>query len=146
MRIAVFGTGYVGLVSGVCFAEMGVDVVCVDIDAKKIERLRAGEVPIYEPGLGELLDENLHTGRLHFTTSAAEAVAGAEACFLCVGTPMSDDGAADLRFVEAVARDIGRNIRDYCVVVVKSTVPVGTCERVHAWVGEELQARGVDIP
>jgi UDPglucose 6-dehydrogenase len=146
MRIAVFGTGYVGLVSGVCLAEMGIDVVCVDIDADKVARLKQGEVPIWEPGLHELMDENLHAGRLHFTTSAAEAVQGAEACFVCVGTPMSLDGAADLRYVEAVATDIANHITDYTVVVVKSTVPVGTCERVRDWLGQTLAARGVDLP
>ncbi|MFW5846381.1 MAG: UDP-glucose dehydrogenase family protein [Planctomycetota bacterium] len=146
MRIAVFGTGYVGLVSGVCFAEMGIEVACVDIDQEKVLRLRRGEVPIYEPGLEDMLAENLHDQRLHFTTDAAEAVRDAEACFICVGTPMAADGSADLRYIESVARDIGSHIQDFTVIVVKSTVPVGTCERVHGWVQDALDERGATLP
>jgi len=136
MRIAVFGTGYVGLVTGTCLAEMGNEVTCVDVDAHKVARLRAGEIPIFEPGLHELLEENLHAGRLLFTTDPAEAVPGAEACFICVGTPMGADGHADLSQVEAVARTVGRHLGDFAVIVTKSTVPVGTAERIRAWVAE----------
>ncbi|MCK6491186.1 MAG: UDP-glucose 6-dehydrogenase, partial [Planctomycetes bacterium] len=110
MRIAIFGTGYVGLVTGTCFAEMGNEVVCIDVDAGKIDRLRRGEIPIYEPGLGELVEDNVRHHRLSFTTDAAVGLRGADAAFICVGTPMSDDGQADLRYVEAAARDIGRRL------------------------------------
>jgi UDPglucose 6-dehydrogenase len=125
---------------------MGNSVVNVDIDAEKIARLNRGDVPIFEPGLAELLEDNFKAHRIRFTTSAAEALHGAEACFICVGTPMSPEGDADLRYVEAAARAIGRHIQRYCVVVNKSTVPVGSADRVRAWVAEELAARGVDIP
>jgi len=115
---------------------MGNEVTCVDVDAHKVARLRAGEIPIFEPGLHELLEENLHAGRLLFTTDPAEAVPGAEACFICVGTPMGADGHADLSQVEAVARTVGRHLGDFAVIVTKSTVPVGTAERIRAWVAE----------
>ena len=146
MRIAIFGTGYVGLVTGTCFAEMGNDVVCIDVDPGKIERLRQGEIPIYEPGLTELVVDNARHQRLRFTTSAAEGLVGAEVAFICVGTPMSDDGQADLRSVESAARDIGRHMAAYVLVVDKSTVPVGTADRVRGWVREELARRGADLP
>ncbi len=146
MRIAIFGTGYVGLVTGTCFAEMGNHVACVDVDAGKIARLRAGEVPIYEPGLNELLADNVRHRRLEFTTEARAALSGAEAVFICVGTPMSYDGRADLRYVESAARDIGRHLAAYAVVITKSTVPVGTADKVRAWVAEELAGRGAEIP
>jgi UDPglucose 6-dehydrogenase len=146
MRIAIFGTGYVGLVTGTCFAEMGNDVVCIDVDLGKIERLRQGEIPIYEPGLTELVVDNARHQRLQFTTSAAEGLVGAEVAFICVGTPMSDDGQADLRYVESAARDIGRHMNAYILVVDKSTVPVGTADRVRGWVREELATRGADLP
>ncbi len=141
MRVAIFGTGYVGLVTGTCFAEMGNHVTCVDVDAAKVARLNDGEIPIYEHGLQELVEENVHGERLHFTTNAAEALAQAELAFICVGTPMSVSGEANLAYVESAARDIGRHISSYCVVVDKSTVPVGTADRVKAWVAEELAKR-----
>jgi UDPglucose 6-dehydrogenase len=143
MRIAIFGTGYVGLVTGTCFAEMGNAVTCVDVDADKVARLKRGEVPIYEAGLHELLEENARGQRLRFTTSAAEGLVEAEIAFICVGTPRAHSGDADLRYVEAAARDIGRHLGGYCLVVDKSTVPVGTADRVRGWVREELDKRGV---
>ncbi len=146
MRIAIFGTGYVGLVTGTCFAEMGNDVTCIDVDAAKVERLRRGESPIYEPGLNELLHDNIHHGRLLFSTKAAEGLKDAEVAFICVGTPMSDDGRADLRFVESAARDIGRNLAAHVLVVDKSTVPVGTADRVRGWIAEELAKRKAAVP
>jgi len=130
MRIAVIGTGYVGLVAGTCFAESGNDVVCLDIDERKIERLQAGEIPIYEPGLEELLRRNVHDGRLRFTTSYAEAIPQAQVVFIAVGTPPGEDGSADLRYVLAAARSIAEHMRDYTVIVDKSTVPVGTAAKV----------------
>ena len=146
MKIAIFGTGYVGLVTGTCFAEMGNHVACVDVDASKIGRLRQGEVPIYEPGLNELLADNVRHHRLQFTTVAAEAISGAEAVFIAVGTPMSHDGRADLTYVESAARDIGRTLGGYAVVVTKSTVPVGTADLVRGWIADELGKRKADIP
>ncbi len=146
MRVAIFGTGYVGLVSGTCFAEMGNEVICVDVDAAKVARLRQGECVIYEPGLDELLKENIHAGRLNFTTSAAEALAEAECAMVCVGTPMGEDGEADLRFIESVARDIGRTATKYVVAVTKSTVPVGTSDKVRGWIKAEMDKRGVHVP
>jgi len=143
MRVTIFGTGYVGLVTGTCFAEMGNQVTCVDVDANKVECLKRGEVPIYEPGLEELVEENVHGQRLVFTTSAKDALADAELAFICVGTPMSVSGEADLRYVESAARDIGRHLSGYCLVVDKSTVPVGTADKVRGWVQEELTRRGV---
>ena len=145
MRIAIFGTGYVGLVTGTCFAEMGNHVACIDVDGAKIARLCRGEVPIYEPGLQELFADNFRHHRLTFTTSADEGLAGAEAAFICVGTPMSDDGTADLKYVESAARDIGRRLTAYCLVINKSTVPVGTADKVRAWVADELAKRGVHV-
>ena len=115
MRVAIFGTGYVGLVTGTCFAEMGNNVTCVDVDARKVERLRAGEIPIYEPGLEDLVKENVHGHRLSFTITAKDALVDAELAFICVGTPMSDSGEADLRYVESAARDIGRHLSGYCL-------------------------------
>ncbi len=146
MRIAIFGTGYVGLVTGTCFAEMGNDVTCIDVDAAKVARLRKGESPIYEPGLNELLQDNIHHGRLVFTTTASDGLKDAEVAFICVGTPMSDDGRADLRFVESAARDIGRHLAAHVLVVDKSTVPVGTADKVRGWIAEELRRRGSDLP
>ena len=146
MKIAIVGTGYVGLVSGACFAEMGIDVTCVDIDQAKIERLRAGDIPIYEPGLDELVLRNTHEGRLHFTTRLADCLDGVEAVFSAVGTPPDEDGSADLRYVLEVAREVGRHMQHYLVVVTKSTVPVGTAHKVEAAIREELSKRGVDIP
>ena len=146
MKIAIVGTGYVGLVSGACFAEMGIDVTCVDIDQAKIERLRAGDIPIYEPGLDELVLRNTQEGRLHFSTRLADCLDGVEAVFSAVGTPPDEDGSADLRYVLEVAREVGRHMQHYLVVVTKSTVPVGTARKVEAAIREELSKRGVDIP
>lgn len=146
-KVAVAGTGYVGLVSGACFAEMGTQVVCVDVDEAKIEALRAGKMPIYEPGLEELVRRNVREGRLRFSTSLAEVMAaGAEIVFCAVGTPPDEDGSADLSYVLQVARTFGRELRRYAIFVTKSTVPVGTSDLVREAIREELQARGVDIP
>ena len=131
MKIAMIGTGYVGLVSGACFAEFGPSVVCVDVDAAKVERLQRGEIPIYEPGLEDLVGKGIKSGRLTFTTNLAEAVADADAVFIAVGTPSRrGDGHADLRYVEAAAAEIAKSLTGYTVVVTKSTVPVGTGRRV----------------
>ena len=146
MNVAVVGTGYVGLVSGACFAEMGVHVSCVDIDTKKIESLKNGEIPIYEPGLDELVKRNVNEGRLNFTTSLAEVIDDVELVFSAVGTPPDEDGSADLKYVLNVAREFGKNIKRYTVLVTKSTVPVGTAQKVKAVIEEELAKRGEDIP
>jgi UDPglucose 6-dehydrogenase len=132
MRIAVVGTGYVGLVAGTCFAESGNSVVCIDIDREKIQKLQQGEIPIYEPGLKELLERNAHDGRLKFTTDYAEGIPRAEVVFIAVGTPPGDDGSADLKYVLEAARSIGKHMTGYTVVVDKSTVPVGTAAKVKA--------------
>lgn len=145
MRIAVVGTGYVGLVSGTCLAETGVTVTCVDVNAEKIEMLNRGGIPIYEPGLAELVEKNRQRGRLFFTTSLKDALQGADAVFIAVGTPPDEDGSADLRYVLEVAREIGALIEDYIVVVTKSTVPVGTNRKVKQAVGEGLRQRGVEV-
>lgn len=146
MKISVFGSGYVGLVASACLADVGHEVLCMDIDPWRIELLNAGEVPIHEPGLQQMVDSNLRAGRLRFSTEAAEAVAFAEVLFIAVGTPPEEDGSADLQYVLAVARDIGRHMDDYKVVVGKSTVPVGTGERVRAAIASELAARGRKLP
>jgi len=145
VKIAIVGSGYVGLVTGTCFSEVGIDVTCVDIDQKKIENLKNGIVPIYEPGLDEMLHRNMKKGRLNFTTSIAEALIDCEVVFIAVGTPPDEDGSADLRYVLAVARDCGKNMNDYLLVVTKSTVPVGTAAKVSAAIKEELDKRGVAI-
>jgi UDPglucose 6-dehydrogenase len=145
VNIVMVGTGYVGLVTGACLADAGIDVVCVDIDENKIERLRRGELPIYEPGLAEVVVRATARGRLHFSTSLAEAVRDAQAVFICVGTPPREDGTADLAAVVAVAREIGRTIDSYVVVVTKSTVPVGTASLVRDAINEELAARGLSV-
>ena len=145
MNIAIVGTGYVGLVSGVCFAEMGADVTCVDIDKNKIAALRRGEVPIYEPGLEEMLRRNVEAGRLHFATSLAECIDSQQVVFSAVGTPPAEDGGADLGQVWAVARDFGRAVSRYTLLVTKSTVPVGTAEKIEAIVREELALRGEQV-
>ncbi len=145
MKIAVIGTGYVGLVSGTCFSEMGVRVSCLDIDRKKIENLNKGILPIWEPGLKDMVDNNMRKGLLSFTSDYAEALKDAEAAFICVGTPPDEDGSADLQYVLAVAHEIGRNISNHMVVVTKSTVPIGTAEKVRKAVAEELAARKLDI-
>lgn len=145
MKIAIVGTGYVGLVSGACFAEMGTDVTCVDIDKAKIESLRQGIIPIYEPGLDELVRRNVRDGRLHFTTSLEEVINDVEAVFSAVGTPPDDDGSADLTAVKAVARTFGRHIDRQAILVTKSTVPVGTSEIIRGIINEELDRRGVNV-
>lgn len=145
MNIAIVGTGYVGLVSGTCFAEMGVDVTCVDIDQKKIDSLLAGSIPIYEPGLDEMVLRNYREGRLHFTTDLASCLDHVEIVFSAVGTPPDEDGSADLKYVLDVARTVGRSMNKYLVLVTKSTVPVGTSLKVKAAIQEELDKRGVDI-
>lgn len=146
MDIAVVGTGYVGLVSGACFAEMGVNVTCVDVDAEKIRRLDSGNIPIYEPGLDELVRRNYSAGRLRFTTDLASCLDDVEIVFSAVGTPPDDDGSADLSYVLEVARTVGRNMNRYVLLVTKSTVPVGTSLKVKAAIKGELSRRGVDIP
>ena len=144
MKIAVIGSGYVGLVTGACFADLGVDVVCVDNDAAKVERLKAGDIPIYEPGLDGLVEQAVANERLEFTTDVAGAVAGRSIVFIAVGTPSSEDGSADLNYVLAAARAIGDAMDGFTVVVDKSTVPVGTADKVTAAIAERLKARGVD--
>ena len=146
MNIAIVGTGYVGLVSGTCFAEVGVNVTCVDVDTKKIENLHNGIMPIYEPGLDDLVKRNVKEGRLHFTTNLTEVLDDVEVVFSAVGTPPDEDGSADLQYVLAVARTFGQNIKKYTVLVTKSTVPVGTAMKVKAAIQEELDKRGVSIP
>ena len=145
MKIIVVGTGYVGLVSGTCFAEMGIEVTCVDVNAEKIRSLQQGEMPIYEPGLEEMVRRNVAAGRLHFTTRLADCLAGAEVVFSAVGTPPDEDGSADLQHVLEVAREFGRHINQYTILVTKSTVPVGTARKVKQVVQEELDKRGVQI-
>ena len=145
MRIAVVGTGYVGLVSGTCLAETGVTVTCVDVDASKIDKLNQGGIPIYEPGLAELVIKNRANERLFFTTSLKEALVDADAVFIAVGTPPDEDGSADLKYVLAVAKTFGQNIHRYTILVTKSTVPVGTAQKVKETVRAELEKRGVDI-
>ena len=146
MKIAIVGTGYVGLVSGACFAEMGADVTCVDVDKRKIEMLQKGQIPIYEPGLEELVERNVADGRLHFSTDLGECLDQVKIVFSAVGTPPDEDGSADLRYVLEVAREFGRKINRYTLLVTKSTVPVGTASKVKAAVVEELAKRGVDVP
>ena len=146
MNIAIVGTGYVGLVSGTCFADTGVNVTCVDVDAAKIERLQRVEIPIYEPGLDELVKKNVSAGRLKFTTDLASVLNEQDVVFSAVGTPPDEDGSADLKYVLQVARTIGQHINKYIVVVTKSTVPVGTARKVRQAIEEELQKRGVDVP
>ncbi len=146
MNIAIVGTGYVGLVSGTCFAEMGASVTCVDVDSKKIDALRQGIIPIYEPGLDDLVARNMKAGRLNFTTDLAECLGSVEVVFIAVGTPPDEDGSADLSAVLNVARSIGRNMDRYVLVVTKSTVPVGTSGLVRKAIEEELAARGVSVP
>jgi UDPglucose 6-dehydrogenase len=146
MKVAVVGTGYVGLVTGTCFAEVGIDVVCIDIDHKKIDGLKNGKMPIYEPGLEEMVIRNYEKGRLKFSTDLAESIQGCDVAFIAVGTPPDEDGSADLKHVLGVARSIGQNMNHYMVVVTKSTVPVGTAKKVDQALREELTKRNVDIP
>lgn len=142
MNIAIVGTGYVGLVSGACFAEVGIDVTCVDIDKQKIERLEDGIIPIYEPGLDSLVKRNAREGRLHFTTDLASCIDSVDVVFCAVGTPPDEDGSADLKYVEAVARTFGQLIERYTIFVTKSTVPVGTSQMVRRVIDQELEKRG----
>lgn len=146
MKITVIGTGYVGLVSGTCLAEVGNDVLCLDVDPEKIRILEEGGIPIYEPGLQEMVQRNVAAGRLHFTTDVEKAVQHGVIQFIAVGTPPDEDGSADLQYVTAAARSIGRLMTDYKVIVDKSTVPVGTGEKVNAAVAEELAKRGLKVP
>jgi UDPglucose 6-dehydrogenase len=145
MKITIFGSGYVGLVTGACFADMGNHVLCVDVDERKIAMLKNGEVPIHEPGLDEVVKRNAETGRLQFSTNAEQGVAHGLLQLIAVGTPPDEDGSADLRYVLAVARTIGQHMTGYKVVVTKSTVPVGTADKVRAAVDETLKARGAGI-
>lgn len=145
MKVTIFGTGYVGLVTGACLAEMGNHVVCVDIDAGKVERLKRGEVPIYEPGLAPIVKRNHADGQLDFTTDAPVGIAHGDVLFIAVGTPPDEDGSADLQYVLGVAKTIGRHMDRYTVVVNKSTVPVGTADRVRAAIAPELAARGASV-
>ena len=146
MNIAIVGTGYVGLVSGTCFAEMGATVTCVDVDAQKIENLKNGIMPIYEPGLEELVKRNVGFERLKFTTDLTEVLDDVEVVFSAVGTPPDEDGSADLKYVLAVAKQFGQHINKYTILVTKSTVPVGTAQKVKAAIKAELDKRGVDVP
>ena len=145
MNIAIVGTGYVGLVTGACFADTGVNVTCVDVDENKVEALKQGRVPIYEPGLDELVAKNYKAGRLKFTTSLEEVLNGQDVVFCAVGTPPDEDGSADLKYVLQVARTIGRNLNKFLVVVTKSTVPVGTASKIRNAINEELAKRGADV-
>ncbi|AEV32658.1 MULTISPECIES: UDP-glucose dehydrogenase family protein [Flavobacteriales] len=145
MKIVVVGTGYVGLVTGTCLAEVGIDVVCVDVDTKKIENLKQGILPIYEPGLDKLVHRNYDKGRLKFSTNLTESIKGADVAFIAVGTPPGEDGSADLQYVLTVARQIGENMNDYGVIITKSTVPVGTAAKVKNAIQNALDARGVNI-
>jgi len=145
MKIAVIGTGYVGLVTGTCFAEVGIEVICIDVDQKKIDNLKKGIMPIYEPGLEEMVLRNMEKERIKFSTNLAESIKGCEVAFIAVGTPPGEDGSADLKYVLAVAREIGQNIDEFCVVVTKSTVPVGTAEKVKAAIQDELTKRNSDL-
>ena len=146
MNIAIVGTGYVGLVSGTCFADTGANVTCIDVDEKKIERLNNGDIPIYEPGLDELVVKNVKAGRLKFSSDLASVLNDQEIVFSAVGTPPDEDGSADLKYVLQVAKTIGENLNRYLVVVTKSTVPVGTARKVRETIQAELDKRGVDIP
>lgn len=145
MNIAIIGTGYVGLVSGVCFSEMGIDVCCIDSNSAKIEALNQGIVPIYEPGIETMLKRNIAAQRLHFTTSVAEGIAHAEVIFIAVGTPSSPSGGVDLQYIISAAEQIGSSLDHYAVVVTKSTVPVGTTQRVGEIIAERIAERGIDV-
>lgn len=145
MKITIVGSGYVGLVTGACFSEVGIEVVCVDVDRKKIDNLNEGIIPIYEPGLDVMITRNIKKGRLSFTTDVAQAINESEVVFISVGTPPDEDGSADLKYVISVARDCGKHMNDYKLVVTKSTVPVGTSLKVKAAIQEELNKRNSDI-
>jgi UDPglucose 6-dehydrogenase len=146
MKITIVGTGYVGLVTGACFSEVGIDVTCVDIDVKKIENLNKEILPIWEPGLEDLVKRNTENGRLHFSTKLSESLENVNIVFGAVGTPPDEDGSADLKYVLEVAREVGRHATDYVLMVTKSTVPVGTAEKVRSALQEELDKRNADIP
>ncbi|HEY5509855.1 MAG TPA: UDP-glucose/GDP-mannose dehydrogenase family protein [Prolixibacteraceae bacterium] len=146
MKLVIVGSGYVGLVTGTCFAEVGIEVTCVDIDSKKIDNLNQGIIPIYEPGLEDMVLRNMKKNRLSFTTSIAEALKDCEVLFIAVGTPPDKDGSADLQYVLSVARDCGKNMKDYLLIVTKSTVPVGTAKKVKNAVQEELNWRSAVLP
>jgi len=146
MKITIVGTGYVGLVSGTCFAETGINVTCVDIDTKKIENLKQGILPIWEPGLQDMVNRNMQKEKLNFSNSLKDSLEDVDVVFSAVGTPPDEDGSADLQYVLEVAREVGRNMKDYLVMVTKSTVPIGTAEKVRSAIQEELEKRGVDIP
>ena len=145
MKITIIGSGYVGLVSGACFSEVGIDVQCVDIDRNKIENLKKGIIPIYEPGLEEMITRNMDKGRLHFTTNISDAIKSSDIVFISVGTPPDEDGTADLKYVIQVARDCGKYMDDYTLIVTKSTVPVGTSLKVTNAIKEELNKRKIDV-
>lgn len=145
MNIAIVGTGYVGLVSGTCFAELGANVTCVDVNAQKIENLKQGKIPIYEPNLDSMVLRNIKAGRLRFTTDLSSILDSVEVVFSAVGTPPDEDGSADLRYVFEVAKTIGQHMNNYLVVVTKSTVPVGTAEKVKTVIQAELNKRSVQI-
>ena len=146
MKITIVGSGYVGLVTGACFSEVGINVQCVDVNEAKIENLKKGIVPIYEPGLDKMIVRNMEKGRLQFTTSLSEALKDSEIVFISVGTPPDEDGSADLKYVLQVAKDCGKYMNDYTLVVTKSTVPVGTSIKVKNAIQDELQKRNVKIP
>ena len=146
MKITMVGTGYVGLVSGTCFAETGINVTCVDVDKKKIENLNKGILPIWEPGLEDMVSRNVEKNKLHFSTSLKDALNGVDVVFSAVGTPPDEDGSADLKYVLEVAREVGENMTDYLVIVTKSTVPIGTAEKVRKVIQQELDKRNVNIP
>lgn len=145
MKVVVVGTGYVGLVTGACLADVGVEVVCVDIDSQKIENLKKGILPIYEPGLDTIVNNNFEKGRLHFSTTLAKHIKGADAVFICVGTPPGEDGSADMQYVLSVAKEIGEYIEEYVVVITKSTVPVGSAQKVRAAIQASLDEKGKSI-
>ena len=145
MRIVVVGSGYVGLVTGACFAESGVNVTCVDVDKDKVQQLQEGAIPIYEPGLESMVRTNVEKKRLFFATDIREGIDGSEVIFIAVGTPPGEDGSADLKHVLNVAKDIGRVIRRHIVVVTKSTVPVGTSEKIRSAIQSELIKRNISV-
>ncbi len=145
MKITIVGTGYVGLVTGACFAEVGIEVTCVDIDEKKIENLKKGILPIYEPGLEDVVERTVAKGRLKFSTNLSECLDGVSVVFGAVGTPPDEDGSADLKYVLQVAKEVGENMNDYLLMVTKSTVPVGTAEKVRNAMKDALAKRGSDL-
>ncbi|MFQ6083047.1 MAG: UDP-glucose dehydrogenase family protein [Candidatus Aminicenantia bacterium] len=145
MKISIFGTGYVGLVTGACFTEMGNDVWCVDIDQEKIDNLNHGVIPIYEPGLDTLINRNFRDGRLKFTTNSKEAIENTSIIFIAVGTPSNDDGSVDLKYVLKVAQDVAREMKEYKIIAIKSTVPVGTAEKIKNFIEKELKKRNVSL-